>query len=719
MTFLNPAILLAVLAAALPILIHLLNLRRRKPMLFSSLQLVRELQKSSIRRFKIRQWLLLALRSLAILFLVSAFSKPVIEGYLAGGGFSSQTRTSALILLDTSPSMQYNDQNGHDQWKEAKQAALKVLDNLGNDDDVFLSLLKPDENFSEPISLTEARHKIIDAEISFSSLATEERMREGLVKLARSKHFNREAYIISDFHASGFLSSDTARTSDKTFTNIKTYFIDVGIPDKHNAGILESEVVSKIFEPGKPVRVRATFGFSGLTNNDGLGIELRFNDKLAKENGLYPDTSNVMSTTFSAIPRDNGFISCTVLLPDDNLAADNKHYSAFYIPTHLRLLFVYNNPTEISFLKHALESYENSLYFDIELSSEQQLDARNLSPFDAVVLAGVTRLSSASIKKIARYIEQGGGVLLFASPVLQHYESHNLLLKTIGAGKLSPEPSELKGSPRSIDRIDYRHPLFDGVFIRPATANSSRPSQSQTEQDFPKLMSAAFYQKSGNETVLASFGGTPLATTLSYGSGKCVIFSTIPAQQTTTLVFDPVFAPMMFRSIFWTTAKTEVSASSFTLGSRGEMALPQTITPGENLIIKKPDGKTFIPELRQRPDGTRLVLKPESFNIPGIYEVVREIAGSGIQDRAALIAFNISPAESDSKKIGSEALGKTAEQMGISSSAVFYVNAIKSVDPVSEAISGSRFGLGIWKYLAGLAAICLVAESIVGRKTTA
>ncbi|NTW50196.1 MAG: hypothetical protein HGB19_10800, partial [Chlorobiales bacterium] len=136
MTFLNPAVLLAILATALPILIHLLNLRRRKSTLFSSLQLVRELQKSSLRRFKIRQWLLLALRSLAVLFLVTSFSKPVIEGYLAGAGFSSQTRTSALILLDTSPSMQYSDQQGHDQWKQAKLAALKVLDNLGNEDEV-------------------------------------------------------------------------------------------------------------------------------------------------------------------------------------------------------------------------------------------------------------------------------------------------------------------------------------------------------------------------------------------------------------------------------------------------------------------------------------------------------------------------------------------------------------------------------------------------------
>ncbi|NTW50741.1 MAG: hypothetical protein HGB19_13630, partial [Chlorobiales bacterium] len=619
------------------------------------------------------------------------------------------------------PSMQYSDQQGHDQWKQAKLAALKVLDNLGNEDEVFLSFLRPGENFSQPLTPTEARRKITDAEISFSAVPTEDRLREGLGMLARSKNFNREVYTISDFHASGFLSPDTAITADKNFANIKTYFIDVGIPDKQNVGILESEVVSKIFEPDKPVQVRATYRISGLTNQEGLIAELRFNDKLAKENALSADTASVVNTTFSATPRDKGFISCTVSLPDDNFATDNKHYSAFYIPEHLRLLLVYNNPEDILFLKHALESYENNQYFEVQISPEQRLDERDFSQFDAVLLAGIQSLSSASEQKIAHFIHQGGGLLFFASPNLENYSPHNQLLKTIGGGKLGPELSEVKGSPRSIDRIDYRHPIFDGVFVRSATAAYSGSSERQTSRDFPKILNAASYQKSGNETVLASFGGAPLATTLSYGAGKCVVFSTVPSLQTTTLVFDPIFVPLCFRSVFWATAKTEVSARSFTVGIADEIALPQTTLSSEKLVVKKPDGKTFIPELRQHSGGNQLLLKPEVFDLPGIYDVVRERNESGktISDRVTLLAFNISPAESDSKKIPFEALKKTAERTGINTSNIFYAEAITSVEAVTTAISGSRFGFGVWKYLVGLAAICLVAESILGRKTVA
>jgi len=64
MIFLNPAILIGLLAASIPILIHLLNLRQRRRVEFSSLMLLKQIQTSSLKRFKIREWILLAIRSL-------------------------------------------------------------------------------------------------------------------------------------------------------------------------------------------------------------------------------------------------------------------------------------------------------------------------------------------------------------------------------------------------------------------------------------------------------------------------------------------------------------------------------------------------------------------------------------------------------------------------------------------------------------------------------
>ena len=68
MNFLNPWMLLGLLAAGIPILLHLLNLRKLKTIEFSTLRFLKELQKTRIRRFKIKQIILLILRTLIIIF---------------------------------------------------------------------------------------------------------------------------------------------------------------------------------------------------------------------------------------------------------------------------------------------------------------------------------------------------------------------------------------------------------------------------------------------------------------------------------------------------------------------------------------------------------------------------------------------------------------------------------------------------------------------------
>ncbi|MBR9976556.1 MAG: BatA domain-containing protein, partial [Bacteroidetes bacterium] len=101
MTFLNPLYLIALVAAAIPIILHLLNLRKTRVIEFSTLTFLKELQRSKIRKLKIRQWLLLALRTLIIVFLVLAFTRPALR---SGFGFLPGTtaKSSVVIVLDNS-----------------------------------------------------------------------------------------------------------------------------------------------------------------------------------------------------------------------------------------------------------------------------------------------------------------------------------------------------------------------------------------------------------------------------------------------------------------------------------------------------------------------------------------------------------------------------------------------------------------------------------------
>ena len=70
MTFLNPFVLFGLAAAAVPLLLHLLNIRKLRTIEFSTLAFLKELQKNQMRKVKIRQWLLLILIILLLLLLL-------------------------------------------------------------------------------------------------------------------------------------------------------------------------------------------------------------------------------------------------------------------------------------------------------------------------------------------------------------------------------------------------------------------------------------------------------------------------------------------------------------------------------------------------------------------------------------------------------------------------------------------------------------------------
>ncbi|MEX0602692.1 MAG: BatA domain-containing protein, partial [Bacteroidota bacterium] len=136
MTFLNPLVLLGLAAAAIPILLHLFNLRKLRTIEFSTLSFIKELQRTKIRRLKIRQLLLMILRTLIIVLLVFSFSRPTLKGTV-GGGVGSRAKTTAVLILDDSQSMTAANEQG-EFLRQAREACFDVLNLLSESDEVVL-----------------------------------------------------------------------------------------------------------------------------------------------------------------------------------------------------------------------------------------------------------------------------------------------------------------------------------------------------------------------------------------------------------------------------------------------------------------------------------------------------------------------------------------------------------------------------------------------------
>src|SRR5262245_46965041 len=145
MSFLNPFYLIGLAAAAIPIVIHLFTRKRPREVRFSSLEFLSEVNRSEIRRIQIKQWLLLLLRTLAVVALALAMSRPVLR---AGLGARHGAATTAVVLVDRSGSMQSRTRSAS-LIEEARRTVESLLSTLGPADEM---LLIPYDEGPQPLS---------------------------------------------------------------------------------------------------------------------------------------------------------------------------------------------------------------------------------------------------------------------------------------------------------------------------------------------------------------------------------------------------------------------------------------------------------------------------------------------------------------------------------------------------------------------------------------
>src|SRR5437763_76667 len=140
-SLLNPALVPWLLAAGVPLAIHLLTRRTRRRMDLPTLRFLQRSLAQQSRLFRLRHLLLLLLRTLAVLALVLAFLKPTINSLL---GESGAEHAAVVLIIDSSASMSYTV-GGSSSFARARAEALKVLEQLqpGDSANVVFSGAQP------------------------------------------------------------------------------------------------------------------------------------------------------------------------------------------------------------------------------------------------------------------------------------------------------------------------------------------------------------------------------------------------------------------------------------------------------------------------------------------------------------------------------------------------------------------------------------------------
>ena len=136
MNFLNPSAFWFLGFMIIPIIIHFLNRFKVKKVSFSTIQFIKELESSSIKRIKLEELLLLLIRILIIFFLVILFANPVTKGFLPSWLVSDQDSIT-IFVIDNSASMNViTDENS--TLDQVKKEIIKIIPLFNNQSKILV-----------------------------------------------------------------------------------------------------------------------------------------------------------------------------------------------------------------------------------------------------------------------------------------------------------------------------------------------------------------------------------------------------------------------------------------------------------------------------------------------------------------------------------------------------------------------------------------------------
>ncbi|MDP6097008.1 MAG: BatA domain-containing protein, partial [Gammaproteobacteria bacterium] len=255
MVFLSPLFLFGLLAAALPIAIHLIRKEKPPKMMFSTIRFLKKTSKKLILFQQIQQWLLLLLRAVVIMLLVIAFARPLVDQSVSR--LLDVEPQSVVILLDNSMSMRYGE-----SFVDAKAAAVEILDDLSPGDEAALVLFSNSaETVRELTTDVDSLRSFVEGigQPGYGTTRYMPNLRLADQLLESSRFENRAVYMISDYQEEGLDGSDD---NWKLAPGVGFTGIDVGSEESTNLVLTDVRSPETLLEDSAEqqilVRVRSS-----------------------------------------------------------------------------------------------------------------------------------------------------------------------------------------------------------------------------------------------------------------------------------------------------------------------------------------------------------------------------------------------------------------------------------------------------------------------------
>ncbi|MGH7179043.1 MAG: BatA domain-containing protein, partial [Tepidisphaeraceae bacterium] len=648
--FVTPAFALAGVAlVSVPIIIHLLNRRRFRTVHWAAMDFLLRALRKNRRRIRFEQWLLLAVRCCVLLLLGLALARPLGCADSTIASLAARRTGLHVIVIDNSYSMAYEadrpDAKSH--LDQAKLLARRLIDRLsaGGEAVAIVSAARPASAIiSAPAYSLDAARSAIDR-IEQSDSGTD---LPGAFELAReigqreTRFSDRFLYVLSDSTRSAWevpqsqSLAGTGRELAKLYTI--THF-SMARADQWNSAVLDVHPSSGLVRMHFANDFVATVRGFGDTR-DGL-VQWKLDDQLLPGGQTIrpqPDTSPITQSR-AQMSAGGPHVLSVSLASEDRLRIDDTRWHVLDVAAELKVLIVEGERgagamnSSGSFLQLALappsEAEGNNAqprsrsYVMPELISDLEFGNKVLSDYRCIILAGVAQISANQADQVARFVRDGGTLMIFmGEPVSGDAYNSTLLGRGLLPGQLTKRITAAGDQKPFL--FDFKpdgslHPLL-GVF------------RNQVNVGLDSAQVFTYWQveiaPDGKAQRVLDFlpdakGHRDVAISVhDLGAGHVVFVSTTANAEWTTLPGKPAYVALVHELLSGSVSAGDVWMN-LTVGQ--PLVLPPTLKLTSAPVLKDPQQSEIAIEQTRSIDG-QTVYRTRPLSHPGLYTLTTGVA---------------------------------------------------------------------------------------------
>ena len=588
MQLLHPWFSLGLLGVLIPVIIHLLQLRRPQRVVFTNTALIKQAELVNTRHRKVKQLLILLARILAVIALVVVFCQPFIPAKE-----SKLTATGVDVLVDNSLSMQIPGATNGSLLGQAVGEARKIGGvaaggklRLLNTGAGVLSKATYDNKLESlhPTSKRVINKLGINGEFAGSS---------------------NPMYLFSDFQKNAFSADD--------FSKIALGKEVVLVP--LNAQPASNVYVDSVWLDDAFVRVRANVGLHVRLRNGGgiaatdcpVKVFLGARQVAAFRVTLQP--AQAVASVVQMQLTDGQLALGRVVTEDVPVIFDNTYYFTLQPVATIRILEIGAEPV-------AQQVYANEPLFTYRFSKPQSIDYAVMRQSNMVLVHEVALVDAGLRDGLRAVVKRGGSVVVVPPVSNTAHSSYQQLFKDLGLGTVQWEEVAAIPELRDVAMPNRQEPFFRDVF----------GAQSRVAS-MPRVAPVLRWSRTGTDILRLRDGGESYLANFTSGAGRVYVFSAPFAEKYSDFTAQALFVPVMYRMAMLSYKNEQLPAYRLMQGVVS-LQLPLAIDgAGEQAneagfrLVK--DSLTLIPGQRVIGQEVRLEM-PEGMDMPGFYQVRRQ-----------------------------------------------------------------------------------------------